>query len=274
MIMILISLFKVTNSYANELVFWGTWETIKELKQSIKELDKEKNILNKDLNTLNTDYKLKSFLRNNISKSEFIVIKKIVSTYNLNKETVELSIYNDAKKNLSILDNRKKLLEEKRVFYKWLIPFIQTKSKKDYLAYIKKDATIFNKQNIVNTDIVVKKDLLENKVNRIEDTILKHQKFINNSIKNIIETRLDSKINNLKTNSTFKVLNNESKVKVLNKTIIKIKIKLENLQISKWNTNSWILINSTISDNILIKKIKTYNIAISKLELFKNQFIK
>jgi hypothetical protein len=30
----------LTNSYADELVFWGTWETIKELKQSIDVLDK------------------------------------------------------------------------------------------------------------------------------------------------------------------------------------------------------------------------------------------
>ena len=46
----------------------------------------------------------------------------------------------------------------------------------------------------------------------------------------VIETKLDEKITNLNQNETFKVLNTESKIKVLNKTIDKVKLKLNDLE--------------------------------------------
>jgi len=271
---IIFLLLVTTNSYADELVFWGTWETIKELKQSIELLDKKKDILNNDLKNLNTDYKLKTYLRRNLSIVDIKKIREIVSDYNSDKKNIELDMLNDIKNSKWSIDNRKKLLEVKRVFYKWLIPYINKDYKKEYLDYIKKDAIIFNKQNIVNTDIVIKKDLLEAKVSRIEHKILEHKKYINNSIKNIIETRLDNKIISLSENKNFIKLNDESKVKVLNKTIDKIKIKLEKLEKSNWKSWTWLYVNSNITDNLLLKKIQTYNIAILKLELFRDKFIK
>ena len=271
---IIFLLLVTTNSYADELVFWGTWETIKELKQSIELLDKKKDILNNDLKNLNTDYKLKTYLRRNLSIVDIKKIREIVSDYNSDKKNIELDMLNDIKNSKWSIDNRKKLLEVKRVFYKWLIPYINKDYKKEYLDYIKKDAIIFNKQNIVNTDIVIKKDLLEAKVSRIEHKILEHKKYINNSIKNIIETRLDNKIISLSENKNFIKLNDESKVKVLNKTIDKIKIKLEKLEKSNWKSWTWLYVNSNIIDNLLLKKIQTYNIAILKLELFRDKFIK
>ncbi len=273
-ILIFFILLSITNSYANELVFWGTWETIKELKQSIDILDKKNDILENDLKDLNADYKLKSYLKKDLSLYEFRLIRKIVWEYNEDTKTIEDEMILDAKTWTWTIDNRRKLLEVKRVFYKWLIPYINKNYKSEYLDYIKKDAIIFNKQNIVKTDIVIKKDLLESKVSRIETKILEHKKYIDNSIKNIIETRLDEKISNLESNPSFIDLSDESKVKVLNKSIDKIKVKLENIEKSNWKYSSWILITTNISDDVLLKKIQTYDIAISKLETFKNKFIK
>ena len=263
-------LFFSTNSYAWELSILWTGKTIKELNNSIKILDNEKNKIENDFSELNTDLKLKTFLRKNISRFEFNKIKELVINYNKNEKELNEKLLLEAKKWLDIKNTRKKLLENKRIFYNWLIPFININHKKEYLEYVKRDAELFKKKNIIFVDIEVKKYILDNKVSRIESEIKKHKDYINKSIKNIIDTRLEQKINNLKNNDWFKFLSNESKVKVLEKTIRKIKIKLSNYT-NKINLSwTWINQENTNIDN----KLETYKIAIEKLENFKNIYIK
>lgn len=263
-------LFFSTNSYAWELSILWTGKTIKELNNSIKILDNEKNKIENDFSELNTDLKLKTFLRKNISRFEFNKIKELVINYNKNEKELNEKLLLEAKKWLDIKNTRKKLLENKRFFYNWLIPFININHKKEYLEYVKRDAELFKKKNIIFVDIEVKKYILDNKVSRIESEIKKHKDYINKSIKNIIDTRLEQKINNLKNNDWFKFLSNESKVKVLEKTIRKIKIKLSNYT-NKINLSwTWINQENTNIDN----KLETYKIAIEKLENFKNIYIK
>jgi len=272
LVIITICLLNITNSYANELAFWGSWETIKELKQSIDVLDKVNTELKNDFNELNTNYKLKTFLRNNLTRYEFLKIKKIVSEYNANIAEIEEKLLLNAKKWLPVLEERRKLLEEKRTFYNGLIPYINIDYRKEYLEYIRRDADLFKKQNIVSTDIEVKKEILDTKVTKIESEIIKHKEYIKDSVRQIIESRLDLKIKNLSENETFTVLNEESKVKVLDKTIRKIKIKLQNLENSRIKTQSWALIESWSA--ILENKIQTYKIAVDKLESFKETLVK
>jgi hypothetical protein len=47
---------------------------------------------------LNTNYKLKSFLRDNLTRYEFLKIKKIVYNYNTNIEKIEEKLLLNAKK--------------------------------------------------------------------------------------------------------------------------------------------------------------------------------
>lgn len=269
LVFITICLLNITNSYADELDFLGTWETIKELKQSIQTLDKVNIELKNDFNELNTDLKLKSFLRNDLSVIEFQTIKTIVWNYNTNNQIIEEELLTNAKKQIPVIEERKELLEQKRLFYNGLIPFINIDLKKEYLEYIRRDAEIFNKQNIISIDIEVKKEILDTKVTRIEWEIIKHKEFIRDSVREIIEERLDLKITNLMENETFIVLNNDSKIKVLEKTIRKIKIKLQNLENSRVVTWTWIT-TKDLNSNTLENKIDTYKIAVTKLEEFKD----
>jgi hypothetical protein len=177
---------------------------------------------------------------------------------------------------LPVVVERRLLLEEKRKLYSWLIPYINIRYKAEYLDYIRTDAKIFNEQKDVSTDIISKQEILSNKVEIIENKIQEHKDYLNESIKIVIETKLDEKITNLNQNETFKVLNTESKIKVLNKTIDKVKLKLNDLEDSNnlnwsWALNNswtWIIVNS--NSNILDKKIQTYYIAVEKLEEFRN----
>lgn len=254
-----------TNSYKDELAYLDKWKTIKELKQNIDKLDKVTIDLDNELKELNTNYELKSFLRSDLNIVDIKKIKKIASNYNINKVNIEDNLLLKADKFESILSERKLLLEEKRKFYSWLIPYIDSRYKFEYLDYIKKDAKIFNEQNNVTNNIILKKEILTTKVENIESRIKKHNDFINNSIRSIIETRLDEKIFNLRKNPRFKNLSYTSKIKVLEKTITKIKSKLILLKNTTTHTDS--LIKPSI--NILNKKIETFNIAVDKLEKFK-----
>jgi len=260
-----------TNSYNSELVFLDEWKSIRELKENINNLDEYNSDLDGELKNLNTDYKLKTFLRKNLTIVELNKIRKITSEYNNNKVKIELNLRKKSKELLSINTERKLLLEEKRNLYNWLIPYIDSKYKQQYLEYIKSDAKIFNEKKDIASDIISKKEVLSNKVENIETKIKQHNNFINQSIRKIIESRLDEKINNLNQNESFKILNNDSKIKIINKTIEKIRNKLENIELLKTdNSNTWWLIKTNW--NILTKKIETYDIAIEKLESFRDLF--
>ena len=261
--------FSITNSNYNynELALLDEWKNIKELKQDIDILDKSNIELNNEFEILNTDYKLKTFLKDNLTVIELNKIRALVLDYNNNKNRIELLLSNKARELVPVIEEIKLLLEEKRKLYSWLVPYINIDYNLEYLEYIKWDAAIFNEQKSVITDIIVKNEILNIKVETIESKIQEHKDYINESIKEVIESRLQDKIDNLNDNVTFKVLNNESKIKVLEKTILKIKIKLKNLENTQSNTNSRIIIeNSTL---VLDKKIQTYYIAVEKLELFK-----
>jgi hypothetical protein len=61
-------------------------------------LDKVNSELKNDFDELNTNYKLKSFLRDNLTRYEFLKIKKIVYNYNTNIEKIEEKLLLNAKK--------------------------------------------------------------------------------------------------------------------------------------------------------------------------------
>lgn len=257
-----------SNSYANESDILDETKTIKELNENINTLDKTTLDLDNELKTLNTDYELKAFLRRDLTILELNRIRKIASEYNTNKVEIEAKLLLKAKELEPIVVERRLLLEEKRNLYSGLIPYINGRYKTEYLDYIKRDAKIFNEQYKVTTNIITKKEILSTKVETIETRIKKHNDFINESIREIIESRLDEKINNLRANENFIELNTESKIKVLDMTIEKIKAKLEEFKITDTDTGTWVLVQ--INNTILTKKIDTYNIAVEKLEEFRD----
>lgn len=216
-----------------------------------------------DLDVLNTDHKLKSFLKKDLTLNELNIIRSLVNEYNTNKNKIESILLVKEKELNSIIEEKKLILEEKKYFYSKLIPYIDWIYNNEYLEYIEWDIKIFNEQRNVETDLIAKKELLNNKVEVIETKIQEHKDYINENIKKVIETRLDEKIKKLSENEAFKMLNYDSKIKVLEKTIVKIKIKLQNLELSSTVFTNWII-------NTLDKKVQTYNTAVDKLEVFKN----
>lgn len=257
-----------TNSYADELVVSDEWKTIKELKENIDLLDKANSELDQELKNLNTDYKLKTFLKKDLSIADINKIKKIIYSFNSNVTELENEL-SKQKEDLYIIDEKKSVLEEKKVFYANLTPFINTNVKEEYLEYVKDDAIIYSDKKDISNEITSKKEILNNKVEKIESKIQEHKDFINKSIEKVIDAKLNEKVNNLGNNPSFKALSLESKKKVLDKTIDKITDKKEKAE-DKYQsvTNSWTISETQV--NSLDKKIQIYVIAIDKLEYFKD----
>ena len=264
---ILLCLYNQTNSYSGELDF-SSWEkSIRELKQDIEYLDETNKLLDSELDELNADYRLKVFLKRNLSLLELNRIKKLVSEYNSNSDELELQLHQKAKELLPVIDEKRMILEAKRKFYSWLSPYINPSYKKQYLWYIKHDAQIFNEQTDVNSNMIASKEILNTKVETIESRIQEYKDQLNKNLNKIIETRLEEKIQNLQSNESFQTLNKTSQIKVLEKTIEKVEEKLIKLEESIWYTGSGTI--ETDPSDLLNKKIQTYRFAVEKLEDFK-----
>jgi hypothetical protein len=139
--------------------------------------------------------------------------------------------------------------------------------KNEYFKYIKEDLNIYNKQNIIKSNIISSREKLDKKVEALEDRITTHKVLINHSINEIIKNRITQKINNLKYNKKYIILDNETKIKVLEKTIVRLKIKKQNY-IS--TNNMYLLMNKNIAD----KKIKSYDYAILMINEYKETLIR
>lgn len=261
--------YQITNSYDKELSIIDEWKTIKELKESIDFLDKANSDLDEDFKSLDIDYEVKKFLRTNLSNSDLSNIKYLISVFNSSKFKLETEIANKTKNKLSVTEDKKALIEEKRKFYNWLIPYINSQYNDKYLEYIKYDIQIFSKQKNSSNDIESKKEILNNKVVTLETKIQEHRNYINENVSKIIESKLDEKLKNLANNDTFRWLSSESKVKVLNKTIDKITQKLEKIK-NLNSTSTWTV--SKYSNELFDKKVQTFLIAVNKLEIFRDSF--
>ncbi len=258
---------QTTNSYDKELSAFDDWKTIKELKESIDYLDKANSELDDNFKNLDIDYEVKRFLRSNLNDNEFKNIRYLISVFNSNKAIIEAEIVSKLKNKQSVVEEKKALVEEKRKFFNGLIPYINAEFDDEYLNYIKANVQIFTEKKW--NDIDTKKEILSNKVWALETKIQEHRNYINENIKKIIETKLDEKLKNLANNPTFKALNKDQKVKVLNKTIDKIKQKLDRL-VNANSSNTWS--TSKYANDIYDKKIQTFLIAVSKLEDFRDTF--
>ncbi|MDP2395452.1 MAG: hypothetical protein Q8M44_00695, partial [bacterium] len=70
-----------------------------------------------DYKDLNIDFEVKKFLRTNLSELELSNLKNTISIFNTNKLRIENDISNKIKNKLSVVEEKKSLIEEKRKFF-------------------------------------------------------------------------------------------------------------------------------------------------------------
>lgn len=259
LIIIYVLFFSITKSYANDLVVSDSSKTIRELKESI-ESDKTKSEIHLKLKDFSPDQKLNSFFRDDLNAQDIWNVKLIIEQYNKSKENLEDDLLNKSKQLLDTSSIKVKLLEEKKKFYIDLTKYIKMDQYQSYLDYIKSDTTI-------DSNIYRKQELVNTKVTILEEKIKEHKENLEDSLQKLVENKMDEKVYFLSQNVNFSNLDNNEKIKILDKSIYKIDWLIEKMKSD--NLNLWTS-NFIKSNNI--KKIEIYNIVLNKLESFKNTY--
>ena len=242
--------------------YWFSWSlientskaTIKELKENIEDLNKNKIELTKETEKLNKNDKLKSFFKNNLNKKKIKQITLIINDYKKSKFINYNKLLIKAKNLENIEDEKNILLSLKKELYKKLIPYIENNEIENYLEYIKWDAKLLKEKKDITWKIIINKELLNQKVNKIEEQIKKNKEIINNNFTLLVEKKINKKIYELENRDDFKSINNKSKKKIIDNTIIKIKLKISDLEKNR-NLNK-----------ILLKKLEIYKLLLLKFE--------
>lgn len=218
--------------------------TIKELQDNIRILEEKKWEITKQFSSDLWDiWEIKWFLKENLSIKETDEIKTIISDYNKSKEDINLEETDKE-------EIKKQLLELKRETYKKLVPYIEQTKLEEYLEYIRKNVDILKKWKELNEEIYKNRELLEQKVILLKEKIKTNEDKLKNEIDELINKKIDEKINIIKNNEKFKLLDIEKRKEIINITIDKIKIKLDSFDDTEENK----------------KKIEIYNLLIAKLQ--------
>jgi hypothetical protein len=73
---------------------------------------------------LNADHELKSFLKKDLTNNDFDKIRLLITQYNTNKGKIESVLNKKAKELIPVIEEKKLILEEKKLFYSKLTPYI------------------------------------------------------------------------------------------------------------------------------------------------------
>ena len=251
-------------------VWANTWSTIedksiKEIKQNIEKLNQDKNYVNSQL-TVHTKnnhfimYLAKNwYFRDTITQDEFLEIEKLITTYTRNFTLHNQKLLDKAEKLEDYSDEKAKLLELKKELYQNFIVFVKQERYDDYLEFIKSDAQLLKQNSEVNWELIINKQVLDNKVEKIEEKIIEEKRKTQERIKQEIIKKIDEKLNQIKTNEKFLALPIEYQISIIDKTIEKV-----NLNIQKVSTQ-----NNT--DNTkLQQKLDILGVLLDKLVSYKN----
>jgi len=264
MFCIILSVFTNTVFSADITSSWvinDSSQSIKEIKISLIELAKDKNDLNMEFFVLNQNQKLKEFFKEDLSKQDIEMIEIIIKWYLENKKEIETKIKIKASELLNTDNERILLLNEKKLFYKDIVPFIKSYKMEEYIEYITQDVKIFKQQWELTDKVLIKNEIIENKVWLIEEKIKEHREYINDKFNLLINEIITEKIDLLINNSKFIALDIWSKELVLNKILIKIQITITTLEKTIDKTDA------------LVKKLEIYKKVYLELNEIKNNLI-
>lgn len=256
LLFLVLSLF--TKSYANDLDFIDEWKTIRELKENIETLDKDKDNLDVKITSFEADLFIIDYLKENLTYSDFENLKIIISDYNEERFRLEKLLNSKSVQLKSTTSTKIKLLELKKDLYTKITPYIKEESYPDYLKFIKSDTSLYSEKQEIDSDILRKQEILNNKVEVLEKRIERHKEFIENNLRLLVEKKIEEKIFALNENENFLSLNKEEKNTVLEKTISKIRDRITDIDNFDYTDNEYLLSSNE-------KKIEIYEITLEKL---------
>ena len=219
----------------SRVLLWNKTETISEISIQIKQLGKNQTQESDNKRNFLETYRFNQYFKKRLSDDDKDTITLIADQYIKATETLEQEL----KKQLLFIQNQQtitqeeingieniklEILEQKKLVYKDLTPFVDNDQYEEYLDFISQEVKNYKKTNDISSSLVIQKAKLDEKVTTIEEKIEANHKKLNQDITSLIEVRIDKKIKELAAHPKFLKLSSEWKIKVLDITLRKIKI--------------------------------------------------
>lgn len=246
-----------STTFLNKVVAFDESKSIRELKKDIVTLNQAEINLENKYKSFLKDYKIDFYLRNNLSHTDNENLKNIASKFLKENLDLELKLSRLTKEE-DILKVSNDLLNLRKELYKSLIPYIDSKNYKKYLNFIEINLKNFIEKNNLYLAKLKTKNNYNKKVDNLEKKIQENKETLNLEVKNLIEEKFNEKINSLLDSPSFSKLSNSNKIKVLQKVIDNLSLKIETF---KWNLNY----NSIYIESDL-KKLEIYKTMLKKLQ--------
>ncbi len=194
------------------VLFIQTWvfanESINDIKENIKNLqNKQKQILeNKD--SIYSLWNLNNYIQGNLNSAEIVELSNIISSYNFSSNNLKNSI-----------PDFWDLLKIKKETYKKIWLYISKDKLNSYLDFVKVNIELVYECWEIEKNILKNEEILNEKLLDIKIKISKNKEEIENNLLDLINNKLNEKIDKLKNNENFKKLDLESKKYIINNII-------------------------------------------------------
>lgn len=254
---------------SNNIYAFSTWEIalaqdkwIKELSTEIHTLKESEKIIKEESKVLQDKDMLLSFFRDDLTRVELRRIEKIISSFKFHRNYLENEFKEKAKNLEDVTETKEDIIYQRKSLYKDLAPYIKQDQIKNYLDYVKSDAESIQNKNNISVQIIANKEILNNKLSLIEWRIKENKETLNKQLEDAVIKKIDYKINQLKTNKKFAELDKNLKAKVIDKTIVKVKIRILNIE------------NKSDLTDLESQKLDLYKLLKSSLEKYKDSLLK
>ncbi|MCH2189136.1 hypothetical protein MK079_04895 [Candidatus Gracilibacteria bacterium] len=218
--------------------------TIDQIQKSIQTLHDDSKDLEQRIDALQNSDILQDFFKPQLTSEELDNLQQVINEY--------IVIRNE-----SVSQNE--LFGAKKELYQSMTLFIDPEKLDEYLAYIEEDIRVIKKKDTLNEELQKHQQLLNTKVDYLEEKIKDHTHTLSEILQSDIEEKIEHKLGVLKNNPKFSVLTPEQKQNVLAKTIRKIKIRISNIE------------SITQKTDILQTKFGIYVTLLEKIEAFQNE---
>lgn len=253
----IISPFNYSNAFSEWEIAIAQDKWIQELSTEIHTLKESEKIIKEESKELQDKDKLLTFFKDDLTRSELRRIEKIITSFKFHRRYLENEFNSKAKNLEDVTETKEDIIEQRKALYKDLSPYIKQSEINNYLIYVKNDAESIQNKNNISVQIITNKEILSNKLTLIEGKIKQNKETLNKELELAVIKKIDDKINSLKSNEKFANLDKKLKAKVIDKTIIKVKIRILNIENK-----------SELSDREL-QKLDLYKLLKSSLEKYK-----
>lgn len=214
--------FNLSYSDYDKLLNLDKEKTIKELKGNIEDLDKAKSDLEEKTERNDLDSTIYSFIKTDLSAKDSAKFDSILKEYNKNRQELEKELLEASKKleDTSLLN--KELFALRKKLYEDIIEYINPAMYAQYLQYIKEQTTSYKEEIELDTDIIKKSEIVNEKITNIEEKIKEHKTYLNETLTVLINEQIDKKIEWLIEWENFKNMSLEEKLALIDKILSKV----------------------------------------------------